>query len=104
MMGSTRFRLLLTVLLSAGCCFGQAGGSPAAIHAPGGNPRNLPQVPNAHHASEEGRVVFRTRSVLIQVPVVVTDKSGNHVHDLSKDKFQIFENGKEQQISIVEEI
>jgi VWFA-related protein len=54
-------------------------------------------------ASDEPRVEFRTQTVLIQVPVVVLDKAGNHLHGLTQDGFHIFENGKEQKISTFEE-
>src|SRR5207247_8003267 len=36
---------------------------------------------------------------VVNVDVVVMDKSGKHVRGLSKDDFQIFENGKPQPIS-----
>jgi VWFA-related protein len=55
-------------------------------------------------ADQEGKIKFRTQSILIQVPVVVTDKSGNHVHGLTKENFHVFENGKEQKVSAFEEI
>jgi VWFA-related protein len=34
----------------------------------------------------------------------VTDKSGNHIHNLKKEDFQVLENGKEQSISAFEEV
>jgi VWFA-related protein len=55
-------------------------------------------------ASDEGKIEFRTQSILVQVPVVVTDKSGNHVHGLTKADMHVFENGKEQPISNFEEL
>ena len=54
-------------------------------------------------ANDEGKIEFRTQSTLVQVPVIVTDKSGNHVHGLTKSDLHIFENGKEQAISVLEE-
>lgn len=54
--------------------------------------------------SQEGKVQFRTQAILIQVPVVVTDKSGNHIHGLTKKDFHVFENGKEQKVATFEEI
>jgi VWFA-related protein len=95
---------LLNILLTLTTNNSWAQSPNARINAPGGNPRDLPQAPEVHHATEEGRVVFRTQTVLIQVPVVVTDKSGTHVHGLPKDQFQVFENGKEQKITTFEEI
>jgi VWFA-related protein len=55
-------------------------------------------------ASDEPKVEFRTQSVLIQVPVVVTDKSGNHLHGLKKEDFAVLENGKLVGISAFEEL
>jgi VWFA-related protein len=64
----------------------------------------LPTAPNVTHASDEGRVEFRSETVLIEVPTVVTNKSGAHIHNLAKDKFHVFENGKEQKVAGLEEI
>jgi VWFA-related protein len=55
-------------------------------------------------AADEGKVDFHTQTILIQVPVVVTDKKGNHVHGLTKDDFRISENNKEQKVSTFEEL
>jgi VWFA-related protein len=96
--------LLLGVLLLSSYSPAQAAGSAAHINAPGGNPRDLPIYPTVHHASEEGRVVFRSQTVLVQVPVVVTDKAGAHLHGLPKEQFRLFEDGKEQKIASFEEI
>jgi VWFA-related protein len=67
------------------------------------NPTFLPNNP-AVHAGDEARVEFKTTSVLIQVPVIVADKSGNHVLNLRLDDFQVLENGKEQKITTFEEV
>jgi len=42
--------------------------------------------------------------VLVQVPVVVVDKSGQHIRHLTKDQFQVLENGKEQKLATFEEV
>jgi VWFA-related protein len=55
-------------------------------------------------ADNEGKIEFRSETILIQVPIVITDKSGNHVHELPKESFHIYENGKEQKITSLEEI
>lgn len=55
-------------------------------------------------ANDEPRVEFRTQTVLIQVPVVVTDKSGKHIHGLAKESFSLFENGKPVNIAAFEEL
>jgi VWFA-related protein len=71
-----------------------------------GDPNNFtfPNKKSASHAEDEPSVVFKTETVLIQVPVVVNDKSGNHVLNLKKDDFQVLENGKEQKIETFEEV
>ena len=51
------------------------------------------------HAEEEKNVEFKSQTVLVQVPTVVTDKAGNHIHGLKKEDFKVEENGKEQKIS-----
>jgi hypothetical protein len=50
------------------------------------------------------KVEFRSQTVLIQVPVVVTDKSGQHVHDLNKEDFTLLENGKPVSVANFEEL
>jgi VWFA-related protein len=64
----------------------------------------LPNTVGLHSAQDEGKLEFRSESILVQVPVVVTDKSGNHIHGLTKDDFHLLENGKEQNLSVVEEL
>jgi VWFA-related protein len=57
-----------------------------------------------HSADDEGKLEFRTETIFVQVPIIVTDKSGNHVHGLTKEDFHVFENGKEQKLSTFEEV
>lgn len=78
---------------------GSAGSGPA-----GGYRAPFSRTPTAHHADEEGQVEFRSETVLVQVPVVVSDRSGNHVRGLSRTDFEVMESGKEQKISSFEEI
>lgn len=56
------------------------------------------------HADDEKKVEFKSETVLVQVPTVVTDKGGNHIHALKKEDFKIEENGKEQKIAVFEEV
>ena len=63
-----------------------------------------PAAVSAVHADDEKKVEFRSQTVLVQVPTVVTDKAGNHIHDLKKEDFKVEENGKEQKIAIFEEV
>ncbi len=56
-------------------------------------------------AAEEGRrLVLRSHTLFVEVPAVVTDASGNHVHNLTKDDFKILENGKPERIAICNEV
>jgi len=79
--------------------------SPAHTSSPTpGNANNFPGSVPITTANDEGKIEFRTQTILVQVPIVVTDKSGNHVHGLTKEEFHVFENGKEQKLSNFEEI
>jgi len=49
-------------------------------------------------------VKFTSRTELVLIPTLVTDKSGNHVSGLKKEDFTVLENGAEQQIATFEEI
>jgi VWFA-related protein len=50
----------------------------------------------------EGDQVIRISTELVQLDVVVTDKTGRVVTNLSKDDFELYEEGKKQQISFFE--
>ena len=52
----------------------------------------------------QSATTFESRTDLVLVPVVVRDKNGNHVSGLKKDAFHLEENGKEQEISLFEEV
>jgi VWFA-related protein len=68
-------------------------------------PRSVPANSVSYRsANDEGKLEFRTQTILVQVPVVVTDKSGSHIHGLTKDDFRLTENGKEQSVSTFEEM
>lgn len=49
-------------------------------------------------------VKFTSRTELVLIPTLVTDKSGNHVSGLKKEDFTVLENGGEQKIATFEEI
>jgi VWFA-related protein len=74
---------------------------------PPGMGQKSPDMPGYYpgkRAEDEGNVEFRSETILVQVPVVATDKAGHHVHNLAKDDFQVFENGKIQKITAFEEV
>lgn len=47
---------------------------------------------------------FSTRTQLVLIPVLVTDKSGTHISGLKKEDFTVLENGSERPIATFEEI
>jgi VWFA-related protein len=49
--------------------------------------------------TQNGATVFRTRRIVVNVPVTVLDKRGAPVIDLSEDDFRVFEDGKRQPIT-----
>jgi VWFA-related protein len=80
---------------------------PSQSTAPLGPPPEAaprPTFTNPYHADDEAKVEFHSETNLVQVPVVVSDKAGHHVHGLAKEDFHIFENGKEQTISSFEDL
>ncbi|MGA8022974.1 MAG: VWA domain-containing protein [Candidatus Acidiferrales bacterium] len=77
-------------------------GQPANPGAPVINPD--PDVHRSRTADEERKLAFKSQTILVQVPTVVADKAGNHVHNLNKDAFKILENGKQQRIAIFDEV
>jgi VWFA-related protein len=109
------FVFILVSILTAAQTRGGGGGRGPGTPAPSAAGRTTapsPATPAStfpgsvpiHTADEEGKIEFRTQTILIQVPIVVTDKSGNHIHGLTKEDFHILENGKEQKLSTFEEI
>src|SRR5450759_989133 len=55
--------------------------------------------PRAQQASGQRRPVFRAETELVLVNVVVRDKNGNVVRNLTKDDFAVVEDDKPQSIS-----
>jgi hypothetical protein len=109
--------LLLVALLISTIAWAQRTGGGARPAGPrtvpdpgrayGVTPTGPPPESNhisAHHAEEEQKVEFKSETVLVQVPVVVTDKSGGHIHNLAKEDFELLENGKVQKLAAFEEI
>src|SRR5262249_19547987 len=50
-------------------------------------------------ALKDQPLVFKSKTNLIMVPVVVRDKKGNAIASLHQEDFQLFDNGKRQVIS-----
>ncbi len=84
---------------------GFGGKSSNSATPPTSSSTNTLTGPISHHnAYEESKVEFRSQTVLVQVPVVVVDKQGNHIHGLTKDDFGVFEDNKGQNIAVFEEL
>jgi VWFA-related protein len=66
-----------------------------AVMVVGAAGQNAPSSP----AGPDEPVTFRTGVQLVTVPVVVRDKSGHAVGGLEEQDFQLFDNGKRQEIS-----
>ena len=64
---------------------------------------DIPDVTIQYQQFDKKPLKFTARAHYILVPVIVTDKDGKHITGLTKDAFQIFENGKEQSIASVDE-
>jgi len=102
--------LFLSLIPSAVLSQTHGGGGRSSTPRPSsaGNPANtglpIPSATPVTTADQEGRIEFRTQAVLIQVPIIVTDKSGNHIHGMMRENFHVLENGKEQKISGFEEV
>lgn len=98
-LGETKWRLaavLVTVLTGASLALAQSGaGHPATnsqssnVSKSSGQKANAPAVPS-----------IRIQSNLVTAPVTVTNKvTGEFVYDLKQSDFQIFDNGKLQEIT-----
>ena len=58
----------------------------------------------AKDREDKSEVTFTSRAELVLVPVLVTDKQGNHIHGLRKEDFTVLENNAEQKVVTFEEI
>src|SRR5450755_3588054 len=59
-----------------------------------------PQQPTPQPDPDQATTIFRGGVEQVQAPVLVFDRSGNYVDGLQPHQFHLFDNGKEQNISI----
>ena len=79
-------------------------GQPAA----GAAGMRSPDIPSGENvqgpSAANGRITFRSQTRVVEVPAVVTDKSGHVLHGLTKDDFRIYEDGKKRNIASFDEV
>jgi len=101
---------LAAIAISAGAVAQQQTdpyGGGAASGAVGLQPRSdgPADIGNTSGRADHGKPIqFKSQATFIEVPVLVTDKAGNHIHDLTKADFKILENGKPQTITLFAEV
>ncbi len=105
--GAGRYAAVLGCILLA-----PLGGERLAAQKPASNvngnliPREMGDIPDVtiqYQQFDKKPLKFTARAHYILVPVIVTDKDGKHITGLTKDAFQILENGKEQVVASVDE-
>ena len=79
----------------------QQQASPAPAAAPTADPQQPAAAPPAQQAPVQapGGPVLKTESRLVRVDVVVTDKKGNYVSDLTAKDFKVLDDNKEQTVT-----
>jgi len=93
MLRMRRIGLALVVFLSANLCAKQ---NP--------DPQKDAQSTAPAGANAPATLTFKSHSDLVLVPVVVRGHKGKYIAGLSRDKFRLEENGKEQAITLFEEV
>ncbi|MFN0122517.1 MAG: VWA domain-containing protein, partial [Blastocatellia bacterium] len=62
-------------------------------------PKTPPPAAAQDAGQDQNQGVFRVSTQLVQIDVVVTDKKGNHVNDLSQADFELTVDGKKQDLT-----
>ena len=70
---------------------------PATVDAQQSAPATVPQPPSSETPARSSPLL-KAETKLVRVDVVVTDKKGNYLHDLTAKDFHVFDNDKEQPI------
>src|SRR3954467_14103741 len=69
---------------------------------PGAQRPHPAQAGGAEYRAKSSGQVFRSGAATVAVYVTVTDQAGIHVPNLTKDDFEIYDNGKRQTITLFE--
>jgi VWFA-related protein len=91
-MRTTTFSLVVLFLI--------AGLTIPAQQPPAGQQPPGPQPPATGAAPEQPPLTFKVEINYVEIDAIVTDQQGNFVRNLTKDDFQVFEQGKPQSVSI----
>lgn len=96
MLIQTTTRLVAIVALAAFVAtFGEVARAQQPPPAAPADPSSASATPQTPPASTP---VIHAESRVVRVDVVVTDKKGNYIHDLTPGDFRVYDNDKEQQI------
>src|SRR3984885_11570385 len=90
MMSVRKFQLML-------CAAMLLPTAPSIARAQQGATPSSPAGVQPPAASASGPVL-RAESSVVRVDVIVTDKKGNYIHDLSSKDFHVFDNNQEQKV------
>src|SRR5277367_5534660 len=85
------------LILAAGWSARRAIVAPAIVRAQQSSVPAASPAP-AGQTAPPGAPVIRAESRVVRVDVVVTDKKGNYIHDLTAKDFHVFDNNKEEPI------
>jgi VWFA-related protein len=69
----------------------------SAAPQPSSTPPAPAPAPGAASAPQSGPVV-RSEARVVRVDVIVTDKKGNYIHDLTANDFKVFDDNKQQEV------
>ena len=89
-----RYAFLLIAVLAL------LGGALCARQSVSQNPPPPPSSPTTSDQTQTDAATLHVTSRLVQVNVIVQDKDGNPVTDLTKDDFTLFDKGQQQQIAL----
>src|ERR1700726_3399620 len=92
-------RLRITTLLCAFLFGWQMLGSSRLAHAQdAAAPAAPPNATEPAPQQQQNGPVVRSETRLVRVDVIVTDKKGNYIHDLTAKDFKVYDDNKQQQV------
>src|SRR5579864_9679783 len=88
-------RLLVATVL---CCtfLGCLLASPSSAHAQGAP---APAAAESASQPQQNGPVVHSETRLVRVDVIVTDKKGNYIHDLTANDFKVYDDNKQQEVA-----